>query len=878
MRDCLRRGCPVLARPATNIFRPFLGIRPHSLGKLCAGWAKEERFTRLNRGRSQTTLILLLIISLVGIEASRRIQHAEERSANKQTISLEKLDAEFREAKRIARDWSWWEDTYTFVQGKNPTFAAKNIATSSLFDEGAAMAIYDAQSRRLVVRVGLSNQNGPPDQRELVSCMDSIARTRRQLGVAGIRVICPGEDNNLYVGFASDINNGDNIRSTKATLVYLSPLIESSYGGQLKQELSQIKEQLRPMPLAEDIATGTPLVPLQPETFSTEGRLMGFKPASSLAEQRRELGDLMLILTGGGLIALVMRMRWKLAEREQRLILRQKERWAAQRIRRSHRELNEILDFKRTTHDPSGNLIPAAATPSGDLIFRGMLQQERRHPASSGARQPVDGTPTPAPGSEPNGNQSVDIQFIANRFEQILGNARDLAMHDALTGLANRRYCIEHLEREIHRTKEKQTLLALLFIDLDKFKSINDTYGHRIGDQALREVASHLQVLCRQDDFLARYGGDEFILILNSGDTPNLSHESLTLHAQQVAHRILESLDTIQAKSDSPYRISLSIGIAITDPLCFSSEDIIRNADIAMYKAKKSQGEHIHLYTVGNASDPASDNRLFAELQKVCIASNQRSGLDSFRILFQPIVNASGDLLSVEALARWEHPDLGEIPPSLFIPVAEHYRIMRRVGWHLTKASLQAFKQLIQALTVEASMLELAINISPSQLSDPSFSGQLIDAISTQGLSCNNIKLEITETAIFNSTESVTTNLRRCREAGVRISLDDFGTGYSSMSLLLSLKPDELKIDRSFVISVSNDSHAAQIVGMLPKFTDSVSMSLVAEAVETQESFQQLQQMGVTRFQGYLFSKALDIPALVELVGGNRLTIPLPAA
>ena len=124
------------------------------------------------------------------------------------------------------------------------------------------------------------------------------------------------------------------------------------------------------MPLAEDIATVTPLVPLQPETFSTEGRLMGFKPASSLAEQRRELGDLMLILTGGGLIALVMRMRWKLAEREQRLILRQKERWAAQRISRSHRELNEILDFKRTTHDPSWNLIPAAATPSGDLIFR----------------------------------------------------------------------------------------------------------------------------------------------------------------------------------------------------------------------------------------------------------------------------------------------------------------------------------------------------------------------------------------------------------------------------------------------------------------------------------------------------------------------------
>ncbi len=250
---------------------------------------------------------------------------------------------------------------------------------------------------------------------------------------------------------------------------------------------------------------------------------MGVKPANSQAEQRRELNHLLLLLTGGGLIALALRFSWKLAERRQRLLLRKKERWATQRIRRSHRALIEILDFKAPQSLPSADQSPASP--------------------------PIEGSTTT--GSEPAGRQRVDIHLIANRFEQILGTARDLAMHDALTGLANRRYCIEHLEREIDRLKEEQTLLVLLFIDLDKFQSINDTYGHRIGDQALRKAANQLKALCRQGDFLARYGGDEFILIL--GDSQNASNEDdLALHAKQVAHRILESFEKSQVDSGSP--------------------------------------------------------------------------------------------------------------------------------------------------------------------------------------------------------------------------------------------------------------------------------------------------------------------------------------
>jgi diguanylate cyclase (GGDEF)-like protein len=814
---------------------------------LWRSWAKEERISWIKRGHSRSALILFLIVILVGIEAVRRIQLTKGRSVTNQTIALEKLEAEFRDAQRIASDWGWWDDSYAFIEGKNPSFPSQNLATSSLFDQGAAMAIYDAQAQRRALQVGL----------------------------AGIRVICSDETNNLYIGFATTIGTSDNSRSTTATLIFLNPLVEPQFGTHLKEELNRIQAQLQPIPPAGVIATGEPLAALKPKTFGEDGRLMGVKPANSQAEQRRELNHLLLLLTGGGLIALALRFSWKLAERRQRLLLRKKERWATQRIRRSHRALIEILDFKDPQSLPSADHSPASPPPSSNLIFRGMLQEERRHPASPRASQPIEGSTTT--GSEPAGRQRVDINLVANRFEQILGTARDLAMHDALTGLANRRYCIEHLEREIDRLKEEQTLLVLLFIDLDKFKSINDTYGHRIGDQALRKAANQLKALCRQGDFLARYGGDEFILIL--GDSQNASNEDdLALHAKQVAHRILESFEKSQVDSASPYRLSLSIGITISDPHHFSSEDIIRKADLAMYKAKSSQGEHIHLFTAGNESNPLSDYRLFTALQQACEASLEPSQPDSFRILFQPIVNAAGEVLAVEALARWDHPDLGEVPPTLFIPVAEHFRIMGRVGWQLIEATLKTFKQLIQALKVTPNQLNLAINVSPSQLTDASFSGQLIDAIAAHGISCNSINLELTETAIFNSTAAVEINLRNCREAGMRISLDDFGTGFSSMGLLLLLKPDELKIDRSFVIGVLNDSYAEQIVELLPRLTNSISMTLVAEGVDTEESFQRLQQMGVARFQGYLFAEPLNIAALVELVGGNRLTIQLPAA
>ena len=815
------------------------------------------------------------MVSLVGVEALRRIQLAKFRSVTNQTIALEKLDAEFRDAQRIAQDWGWWDDSYAFIEGKNPSFPSQDLATSSLLDQGAAMALYDAQSQRKALQVGLSSPNRPPDQ-QLVRCMDSTARTRRQLGLAGIRVICSGETNNLYVGFVTTISTSDKSRSTGATLVYLNPLVEPQFGTQLRKELNRIQAQLQPIPPAGAITTGEALTPLQPKTFGNEGRLMGIKPANSEAEQRRELTDLLLLLTGGGLIAVSLRLNWKLSERKQRLLLRQKERWATQRIRRSQHALSEILDFRSPKPVQSGHPSPDDTTPDSTWIFREMLQEERRHPASPRASKPIEGSTTTD--SEPAGRQRVDIQSIANRFEQILGNARDLAMHDALTGLANRRYCIEHLEREIVRLKGKQALLSLLFIDIDKFKSINDTYGHRIGDQALCKVAKQLQALCRQGDFLARYGGDEFILILNPGDSPQANHESLALHAQQAAHRILESFERSQVDWNSPYRLSLSIGITISDPHQFCSENIIRKADLAMYKAKASQGEHIHLLTAENESNPLSDYRLFTALQQACEVSLEPSRPDSFRILFQPIVNAAGCVLAVEALARWNHPDRGEVPPTLFIAVAEHYRIMGRVGWQLIETTLRAFKQLIEALKITPNQLDLAINISPSQLTDESFSSQLIDAIAAQGLSCKSINLELTETAIFNSTAAVETNLRQCREAGMRISLDDFGTGFSSMGLLLSLKPEELKIDRTFVSGVLDDSYAEQIVKLLPILTNSVSMTLIAEGVDTEESFQRLQQMGVDRFQGYLFSEPLNIAALVELVGGNRLTIPLPAA
>jgi len=227
------------------------------------------------------------------------------------------------------------------------------------------MAIYDAQAQRRALQVGLSSPSRPPDQR-LVRCLDSTARTRRQLGLAGIRVICSDETNNLYIGFATTIGTSDNSRSTTATLIFLNPLVEPQFGTHLKEELNRIQAQLQPIPPAGVIATGEPLAALKPKTFGEDGRLMGVKPANSQAEQRGELNHLLLLLlTGGGLIALALRFSWKLAERRQRLLLRKKERWATQRIRRSHRALIEILDFKAPQSLPSADHSPASNRSRG---------------------------------------------------------------------------------------------------------------------------------------------------------------------------------------------------------------------------------------------------------------------------------------------------------------------------------------------------------------------------------------------------------------------------------------------------------------------------------------------------------------------------------
>lgn len=346
------------------ISQPYAGTRRQSLQMLWHSWAKEEHISWIKRGHSRSALILFLIVILVGIEAVRRIQLAKGRSVTNQTIALEKLEAEFQDAQRIASDWGWWDDSYAFIEGKNPSFPSQNLATSTLFDQGAAMAIYDAQAQRRALQVGLSSPSRPPDQR-LVRCLDSAARTRRQLGLAGIRVICSDETNNLYVGFATTIRTSDNSRSTTATLIFLNPLVEPQFGTHLKEELNRIQAQLQPIPPAGVIATGEPLAALKPKTFGEDGRLMGVKPANSQAEQRRELNHLLLLLTGVGLIALALRFSWKLAERRQRLLLRKKERWATQRIRRSHRALIEILDFKAPQSLPSADHSPASNRSRG---------------------------------------------------------------------------------------------------------------------------------------------------------------------------------------------------------------------------------------------------------------------------------------------------------------------------------------------------------------------------------------------------------------------------------------------------------------------------------------------------------------------------------
>ena len=420
------------------------------------------------------------------------------------------------------------------------------------------------------------------------------------------------------------------------------------------------------------------------------------------------------------------------------------------------------------------------------------------------------------------------------------------ATHDALTGLGNRALFEDRLRHDVDLAKRHHQQLAVLFIDLDEFKPINDTLGHAIGDQVLIHVARRLEEVIRPSDTLCRFGGDEFVLLLPDLDAPH--------HAQEVAERLLLELA-------QPYRIdrhelylSASIGIALSSDALENPAALLQQADMAMYKAKQQGRNTLQTFTHDINQKLTQRVTLRNDLQEAITQ-------EQFELHYQPLLGRDGYVQGFEALVRWNHPVKGAISPALFIPIAEETgQIIGLSQWVMERAA-NDFLRLQPLLPGHCRM---AVNLSPMQFHRPSFLSSLRKTLEVTGLPPTALELELTEGILMNDTDAAIDTLHALRGMGISIAIDDFGTGFSSLSYLRHLPIDKIKIDRSFILNIDENSKDAAVVQGIIALAHHLELNVVAEGVETRSQQQQLLTLDCDVLQGYLFAKPMPFESLTQ--------------
>lgn len=431
---------------------------------------------------------------------------------------------------------------------------------------------------------------------------------------------------------------------------------------------------------------------------------------------------------------------------------------------------------------------------------------------------------------------------------------KKLAFYDALTLLPNRRMFMDKLGKSIIESKKESNHGAIMFLDLDRFKSLNDTLGHDYGDLLLKKVAQRLRSCVKQGDTVARFGGDEFVVLLSGLDS---SATTMKQDATSIAKRILMQLNEPFDLLDHHYHTSPSIGVVIFGEDDASQEDLIKYADIAMYQAKKSGRNTIKFFTHAMQFEIAKRVSVETELQSAI--KNKE-----FVLHYQPQIKKEFGIYAAEALIRWQHPKKGLVFPGSFIEIAEDAGLIVDIG---TQVLDMACKQLNAWKTVpNMERIGVSINISAIQFSQDSFVDNLLHLVEKYQVNTSLITLEITEGALLEYTKKTAENMLAIRKLGIKFSLDDFGTGYSSLNYLKKLPIDELKIDQSFVRDITYDTSDYDIIQTISAVANSFKFGLIAEGVETKEQYQMLLELGCSRFQGYFFSKPITATSLEEMV------------
>ena len=424
-----------------------------------------------------------------------------------------------------------------------------------------------------------------------------------------------------------------------------------------------------------------------------------------------------------------------------------------------------------------------------------------------------------------------------------------LAYYDLLTALPNRRLLMERLGSIVSRPSSTREQGAMLFVDIDNFKLLNDTIGHDVGDQLLKQVTRRLHACVRSRDVLARLGGDEFVALLE-----NLGHDSTDAlqRAEGVARKIRDVLSLPYSLGSIDYRCTVSIGIALFDEGERGADTTLKHADLAMAQAKAAGKNTLRVF------DPSMQ---VAVDERLALEHDLRTDLQVRRLQlhFQPQVDSTGRTVSAEVLLRWQHPVRGYVSPDEFIPIAEATGLILPLGeWVLESACRQ-----LAAWADDPHMahLSLSVNASVRQFHDPGFVACVLDILARTGADPARLVIEVTESLFAENMDEVIDRMARLRETGVRFSLDDFGTGYSSLSYLQRMPLDEIKIDRSFIFDITRSEHAATIARMIISLADNLHITVVAEGVETEPQRTYLHDHGCRHYQGYLFSEALPLDA-----------------
>ena len=489
-----------------------------------------------------------------------------------------------------------------------------------------------------------------------------------------------------------------------------------------------------------------------------------------------------------------------------------------------------------------------------DLLGKGKWSGEVRDKHKSGRIYPKWLTITAVKAIDGQASHYVGTFFDITERKRAEENIHQLAFYDALTRLPNRRLLLDRLHQALALSMRSGRHGAVLFLDLDHFKTINDTQGHAVGDLLLVEVARRLQACLREGDSVARLGGDEFLVLLE--DLSPQPDEAAT-QAELVAEKIRDELNLPCWLKNYECHTSPSIGISLFRGHLENAGNLLKHADVAMYQAKKAGRNTIRFFDPDMQAALEKRASLEADLRQA-LASQQ------FHLFYQVQVDSRGRAIGAEALLRWEHPERGFVYPDQFIPLAEETGLIVPIGlWVLQTACTQLNAWQEDALTRD---LTLAVNVSARQFRQADFVAQVQQALLESGAKPSQLKLELTESTVLENIEDAIARMRELKLLGLSFSMDDFGTGHSSLQYLKRLPLDQIKIDRSFVSDITRDTNDAAIVQAIIAMTNALGLNVIAEGVETEAQRDFLDKRGCHTFQGYLFGKPLPIEQFEALL------------